>query len=352
MSAHVPFAEELDTCLRCGYCRAVCPTWREVGWESASPRGRANWLRRIARQTPLDRALGLGPRVTERFFEHFYYCTMCGMCAEVCHTAIPLHHVWEGCREWLVREGWGPLGPHGEMLTDDYPQDHPHHRGVWWSWPVTRWNDQLADIWAVVGVWSQPHRIKRVETGPVFALLEAECTWKFGKDEKPIVFEEVRIRAFRQDERHRVVDVEVQLTALADGVSIGGRPNAGYGGFALRAAPCTDRKITSLVDPENRQPRRAWVDYSGQFTEGQGSSGVAIFEHVTNPDYPNPIHEYPQCNCVMPAYPDKREVTLSKDEPLLLKHRLWIHPGVPAEQTLANVWASYAHGFSAGTAEK
>ena len=73
MAAEVPFSRELDTCLRCGYCRAVCPTWREVGWESASPRGKAYWLRRIARQTPMDRMLGHGAEVTERFLEHFYH---------------------------------------------------------------------------------------------------------------------------------------------------------------------------------------------------------------------------------------------------------------------------------------
>jgi heterodisulfide reductase subunit D len=132
----VPFAEELDVCLRCGYCRPVGPTWREVGWESASPRGKAYWLRRIARQTPLDRTMGLRPEVTQRFFEHFYYCTMCGRCAEVCHTAIPLHHVWESCREWLIREGWGPLEPHAAMLTslatDNNPWGHPAKRRTEW----------------------------------------------------------------------------------------------------------------------------------------------------------------------------------------------------------------------------
>ncbi len=107
-----------------------------MGWESASPRGRAYWLRRIARQTPLDRTLGLRAEVTERFFENFYYCTMCGKCAEVCHTAIPLHHVWESCREWLLREGWAPLGPHRAMLdslsTNNNPWGHPAGKRAEW----------------------------------------------------------------------------------------------------------------------------------------------------------------------------------------------------------------------------
>lgn len=234
------------------------------------------------------------------------------------------------------------FGPHGEELTEDYPKDHPHHRGVWWSWPVTRWKDQVADIWAVVGVWSRPVAVRRIASGPVFAVIEAENVWKFGKDEKPIVREEVLIRAFRQTEGCRFVDVEVRLLALADDVAIGGRPQRGYGGFSLRAAPCEERKITLHTDPEDASPRRAWIDYSGVFAGGKGTSGVAIFEHVTNPDYPNPLHEYPGCNCVMPAYPDKREVSLSKDKPLVLKHRLWIHTGGPDQDKLTDVWTAYA----------
>jgi len=234
------------------------------------------------------------------------------------------------------------FGPNGETLTDDYPKDHPHHRGVWWSWPVTRWKDHVADIWAVVGVWARPVAMRRIESGPVFAVIEAENVWKFGNEEQPIAREEVLIRAFPQSDGRRFVDVEVQLTALADDVAIGGRPKRGYGGFSLRAAPCEDRKITLHLDPEGSDPRRAWIDYSGVFAGGQGTSGVAIFEHVTNPDYPNPLHEYPGCNCVMPAYPETREVTLSKDKPLVLKHRLWIHPGGPDETKLADVWTAYA----------
>jgi hypothetical protein len=233
-------------------------------------------------------------------------------------------------------------GPDGQELTEDYPRDHPHHRGVWWSWPVTRWKDQLADIWAVAGVWSQPVALRRVESGPVFAVIEAQNVWVFGKQKTPIVREEVVIYAFRQTARSRLVDVEIRLTALADDVAIGGRPKAGYGGFALRAAPCDDRQITLHTDPGGTAPRRSWLDYSGVFPGSKGPAGVAIFEHVSNPDYPNPLHQYPQCNCVMPAYPEKREVILSKDQPLVLKHRLWIHAGGPDEEALAAVWASYA----------
>ena len=52
----------------------------------------------------------------------------------------------------------------GDVLTDDFPADHPHHRGLWWSWPVTRWNSRVEDIWAVCDVRSYPVAVRRIET--------------------------------------------------------------------------------------------------------------------------------------------------------------------------------------------
>ena len=180
------------------------------------------------------------------------------------------------------------FGPSGEMLTDDYPKDHPHHRGVSWSWPVTRWGNEVRDIWAVRGVWVRPVAMQRVEAGPLFALLQAENVWKWG-DTNPIVREEVVIRAFRRSGNDRLIDVEVRLSALVDGAAIGGRPHAGYGGFGLRAMPALQRVITRHTDPAEAQPRRSWLDYSGVFAGGKGPAGLAIFEHVTNLYYPNAL---------------------------------------------------------------
>jgi hypothetical protein len=234
------------------------------------------------------------------------------------------------------------FGPSGERLSDDYAADHPHHRGVGWSWPVTRWKDEVRDIWACVGVWSRPVAMRRTLGGRVLAILDSEHAWKWG-DTEPIVREEVTLRAFRLCEAGRFVDVEVRLTALADGVAIGGRPHAGYGGFGLRGAPAKDRKITAGTNPVGSSRLWSWLDYSGVFAGGQGPAGIAIFEHNSNLYYPNKLHQYPECNYVMPAFPGEREVALVKGKTLVLKHRLWIHAGYADEKTLADVCAGYTN---------
>lgn len=62
-------------------------------------------------------------------------------------------------------------GFHGEPLTTDYPKDHLHHRGLWWSWCEVRHNEKIGDLWAVCKIRAYPVKIERMETGAEYALL-------------------------------------------------------------------------------------------------------------------------------------------------------------------------------------
>jgi hypothetical protein len=251
------------------------------------------------------------------------------------------------------------FGPEGEELTDDYSLNHPHHRGICWAWPIVRFQGESRDIWAVRvlptepgGVWARPVSMDRIEAGPVLAAIDAENVWKWG-DRESIVREDVAIRVFRQQDRCRFLDVEIRLTALVDDVSIGGRPKATYGGFNLRTFPEFDqRKIDMHIEPPKAEPRRAWFHLTGNFPGGKGLAGVAMLEHVSNPDYPSfpdpqgtdsVPGQYPRWRSVQPAWPGDREVSLRRDKPLVLKYRLWIHPGLSDDKTLSDVWKAYAH---------
>jgi hypothetical protein len=225
-------------------------------------------------------------------------------------------------------------GPDGEALTEAHPRDHAHHRGVMWTWPVVRWKGQTRDPWAVRGMWTRPEKLNRTLAGPVLALIDATSVWKWD-DKQPVVRERVVIRAFRQVGRRRYVDIEVSLTPLVDGMTIAGRP---YGGFGLRMAPRKAQQITLLTDPPQAKPRRSWIEYSDTLPGGTGRVGVAIFEHTTNPRYPNKLYKYPHLNYVMPGFPGKGPETLIKGRTITL----WIRPGHAEPKTLADQWTAYA----------
>ncbi|MBM3335579.1 PmoA family protein, partial [Candidatus Sumerlaeota bacterium] len=43
-------------------------------------------------------------------------------------------------------------GLDGEVLTDDFPRDHYHHRGLFWAWVRVDFGGQTYDPWAVSGM--------------------------------------------------------------------------------------------------------------------------------------------------------------------------------------------------------
>ncbi|MDZ7617537.1 MAG: DUF6807 family protein [Patescibacteria group bacterium] len=261
-------------------------------------------------------------------------------------------------------------GPDGEPVSDDYSLDHPHHRGICWAWPFVYYGNESRNIWAIRmpasgaygagGIWARPAAMHRVVSGPILALVDAECDWKWG-DTEPIVKDRVVIRAFRNTEGAGFLDVEIELVALVDGVALGGQKDAGYGGFNLRTFPSFDqRKIDMRIDPADAQPRRAWYHLTGNFPSGKGMAGVAMLEDVANPDYPNwpkasssdlTPGSYPPWRSVQPAWPGDRRVELPKGKPLVLKYRLWIHPGLSDEATLADLWQSYAQPAKASISQ-
>ncbi|MCR4406168.1 MAG: (Fe-S)-binding protein [Anaerolineae bacterium] len=92
--------DESLICAYCGYCRTVCPTYVEVGWESCSPRGRIQLIRLLLAGTPLSAGQ----------MTRLYQCTLCGHCAQVCSTRIDLRQFWLEARAQTVSRELSPQG--------------------------------------------------------------------------------------------------------------------------------------------------------------------------------------------------------------------------------------------------
>jgi Fe-S oxidoreductase len=107
-----PFADELWACIHCNYCSAECPTAREVGWESTTPRGKIRLLKDLVNAWDGRR----GVLVPDAFVRGVYECTSCGRCSVVCHVGIDYLAHNEEMRRWLARSGCGPMEDH-EVLV-------------------------------------------------------------------------------------------------------------------------------------------------------------------------------------------------------------------------------------------
>jgi glycolate oxidase iron-sulfur subunit len=82
-------------CNRCGFCRAVCPSLTELGWESASPRGRIFLAGRILS--------GKAPLTTE-VVSRLDQCLLCRNCMSVCPVGAKFDQIIIAFRRWEAAE--------------------------------------------------------------------------------------------------------------------------------------------------------------------------------------------------------------------------------------------------------
>ncbi len=232
-------------------------------------------------------------------------------------------------------------GLHGEVLTDDWVPDHPHHRGIYWAWPEVDWQGGApgtpghGDLHALQEVFARPTGKIESSQGADFAQIEAENEWHFGGG-PAIVRETAILRAWRQSDVGRAIDLEFHFSALGADVQIARRGQSHYGGLNIRLAPVVDQKITTFTDPPTAQPRIAWAQRSGTRPghplAGRGNPGgrwptaLTILQSSANPDYPGDWVQYPVISWIQPTFPASgTRYTLRKDRPLVLRYRLWIH---------------------------
>ena len=244
------------------------------------------------------------------------------------------------------------FGLDGEMLTRDWSRDHPHHRGIYWAWPEVDWRGQRGDLHALQKVFARPTGHCLVTSGPVFAQLDTENLWKW-EDRDAIVRERAVIRAYRATPRGRIIDLEFTFTALNDPVLLARRETKNYGGLNIRLAAVKNQRITPHTDPTNANPRLAWGEVAGTFSDAKNPSGVVVLQSAANPSYPGDWVQYPELNWLQPTFPASgARYELKKDQPLVLRYRLWLHRGPTAtDDSCADQWRAY-HSGSAPTSLK
>jgi len=232
--------------------------------------------------------------------------------------------------------------PDGEELTKDYAKDHPHHRGIYWAWPEVWYKGKVHDLHALQGVYARPVKLVRTEGGPDVAVIEAESRWMW-EDKEPIVAERAIIRAWPETNAGRLIDLEFRFTALVEGVRVARRGQKAYGGLNIRLSARRDQKIATFTAPDGTEPRVCWGDLLGVPPGGKTPVGVATLQHPANPRFPGDWVQYPNLNWLQPTFPAKGEkFLLSTTEPLVLRYRLWIHPGPATKDALAEQWRAYA----------
>ena len=91
-----PSMEGLRACVHCGICLPQCPTYRVLGEEMDSPRGRVYLMRAAA-----EGRIGLTPVLAR----HLDLCLGCRGCETACPSGVPFGQLLEATRSQLERQG-------------------------------------------------------------------------------------------------------------------------------------------------------------------------------------------------------------------------------------------------------
>ncbi len=255
------------------------------------------------------------------------------------------YHIRENSwkNDWQRTNYIHPLqGLDGQVLTEDFPEDHPYHRGIFWAWQRVYVNEQHAgDAWHLKTIDRTVRKVKvlhdREQAVDLLAFVDWTAPSYRGGDE-PFLREKVTIRVFPRDRGQRIIDVQTEFRALADSVRIGGADNdKELGGFAVRLGVPDDIRfripsgdVSARRTPVSRAP---WCTFTGSFGEGP-ESGVTVMTHPNTPGFPQRWVLRDRPSMQNPVFPGREPVSVPSDQPLKLHYRLVLHGGELDEEAI------------------
>lgn len=229
----------------------------------------------------------------------------------------------------------------GTIITENFPEDHRHHRGIFWAWHQLYVGEtRIGDGWLLKDFNWDVVSMAETDAGTDRSTLKTKVFWKsplwiddYG-NEKPLVKETTTISVYPKADGYRVIDFQIELLAMEPDMRIGGSEDEkGYGGFSLRMKLPTDivfREKAGKVIPQNLPVEgQGWLTIEGTLGEKEEITGVTIIPHLDNPGYPNPWILRSKTSMQNAVYPDPGAIPipLSTTTPTLLQYRMLISRG-------------------------
>ena len=241
----------------------------------------------------------------------------------------------------------------GFELTEDFPKDHLHHRGIFWTWHQLLIGEKnIGDAWECKDFVWDVEEFGQSGSDNTSITLGAKILWKspLWKDDtgkmKAFVEENSLITVHRQKDNYRIIDFEISLLALERDLKIGGSDDhKGYGGFSVRMKMPEDIKFTSKggeVAPKTEQVTAgSWMDVSGSLAADGGNAGIIMMCHPDNPMYPENWILRKKGSMQNPVYPGQQPVAISTTTATILQYRLVIYNGKPSGRDIEGWFNSY-----------
>ena len=224
-------------------------------------------------------------------------------------------------------------GADGSRLSEDFPADHLHRRGIFWAWHQILINNKLiSDGWELKNFQQKVTSVEYMLKKDV-GFLNATTEWKsplWESGAKAYLKEDTKISIYPKTGNYRRIDFEIRLKALTDRLSIGGSDvDKGFGGFSVGLKLPADVIFTGekgAVEPANTAVEAGNVmNMSGSFLSGGKQGGVVIWSDPTNPAPSTSWILRTADNMQNAAFPGRIPVAIPFDQPLVLKYSLLVY---------------------------
>ncbi|MFO8000334.1 MAG: DUF6807 family protein [Marinilabilia sp.] len=229
------------------------------------------------------------------------------------------------------------------IITEDFPDDHLHHRGIFWAWHQVWINDQrIGDPWEIKDFDQEVVDLDVMNADDGKGRIETRVHWKsplWEDGKEPYLKESTTITVHPESGNHRRIDFTIRLRATVDNLTIGGSENEkGYGGFSVRMVLPDDVRFSGpegKVKPQNTPvPSPGYINIAGSLENESTNSGILIIDSPENPDYPQDWILRKKHSMQNAVFPGQDPYPVSKSDPLKLKYSLIIYSGNPAEKTI------------------
>jgi hypothetical protein len=239
-------------------------------------------------------------------------------------------------------------GIDGTVLTEDFPADHLHHRGIFWAWHRVYIGDKpVGDPWELKDFEQQVTDIEYAAKGAGVAEFRTEVLWKsplwkLQGEKKPYLKENTKITIQPKKGNYRKIDFEISLLALEENLKIGGSTDEkGYSGFSVRMVLPDDIKFLGPhgeITPENTAVKSTgYVNISGSVGKNNSSGGIVIVDHPENMDYPQAWILRKKNSMQNAAFPGNTLIPVSTQNPLILKYSLIVYSGGMSNKNIQKI---------------
>ena len=257
--------------------------------------------------------------------------------------------------------------PSGVVVTDEFPPDHLHQSGVFFSYTRTRFEGRNVDFWNLAEGKGRVRfkDLKSASGGAVFGEFQAEqefvdltaagekLTADSGKPElgkvtggKVALIESWRVRVWPAGLKAGYWLMDVESTQRCATTSPLVLPEYHYGGMAIRGARSwTPGQVTFLTSEgderiKGNHTRPKWCDIRGSVDER--AAGIAALTHPGNFRFPEPLRIHPTMPYMVYTPQFLGEFTIEPGQEHRSRYRWVVHDGQLSPEDLNQLWLDYA----------